>query len=79
MHENCIIVLPVNNSRVWCDGFLGCMTHYVCFDTAYVSGLIVMLLVCHGDCSIKFSPIHFWQSLRLLSRLDSVPELFLEL
>jgi len=26
--ENCIIVLPINNSRMWHAGFLGCTTHY---------------------------------------------------
>jgi len=28
MRENCISDLPVNNSWMWCAGFLGCMTHY---------------------------------------------------
>jgi len=28
IHENCVFVLPVNNSRMWCTGFLGHTTHY---------------------------------------------------
>jgi len=28
IRENCIFVLPVNNSLVWRAGFLGCTTHY---------------------------------------------------
>jgi len=28
IRENCVFLIPVNNSLVWCTGFFGRMTHY---------------------------------------------------
>jgi len=54
MHENYIIVLPFNNSRVWCASFLGCMTHYesqiVCCPYNWLGNGFKKLL---QNCSIR--------------------------
>jgi len=53
IRENCIIVLPVNKSRVLHTNFLGCMTHY------HVSWYIRYSC----DMGMRSKGIHFRQSL----------------